>query len=81
MNSVVTSMKAHATSQAVCGWILNTDVRVLSQTTIYESCRDNCGNGRGFSHSTSASPLQYHYTNVPNSYLFHLPPTLYDLSN
>jgi hypothetical protein len=28
--SIVTSMKAHATSQAVCGWILTTDVRILS---------------------------------------------------
>jgi hypothetical protein len=57
-HSFVTSMNARATSQAVCGWILTTDVRVRSQTTIYGSCRGNCGTGRGFSHSTLASPLK-----------------------
>jgi hypothetical protein len=59
-HSFVTSMKVRATPQGVCGWIFTTDVRDRSQTTIYESCMDSCGTGRGFSHSTLASPLKYH---------------------
>ena len=80
-HSIITSIKACTTSQAVCGWILTTDVRVRSQITIYESSRDKCGTGRGFSQSTSASSLKYHFTNAPHSYLIHLPPTPYELSN
>jgi hypothetical protein len=80
-HSFVTSMKARATSQAVCGWILTTDVGVRSHTTIYESCRDSCGTGKGFSHSASASPLKYHCIISQYSYLIHLPPTRYDFSN
>jgi hypothetical protein len=53
--------------QAVCHQSLNAEVWHLFQDSQSWISFEGCKNGRGFPLSTSISPCQQHYTNIPRS--------------